>query len=412
MNNRMKDRLLLVKFLSKHPGFLLRTLARSARKKVVRFKKSLMLALIVFLIAGVSPALAQEPGAQEPYWPTDGWRTSTPEEQGMDSNQLADMLVKIEEQEINIDSVVVIRNGYLVAEAYVGPWEADDLHILYSVTKSVVATLTGIAVDRGYLDSVDQLVLDLLPEKDFDNVDELKEAATLEDFLTMTSGLEWPDEDFGMTGGMIRTRDWIQFVLDRPMAAEPGTTFVYNNGVPHVIAAILEDVTGESLKDFADETLFGPLGIDSYGWQTDPQGITIGGWGLFMKPRDMAKLGYLYLNNGLWDGEQILSSDWIAASTTPHIVVNERIDQGYGYFWWIYPDFYAAQGLEGQFIIVVPAQNMVVVFTSQLLGEDESWPFRLLVDHIIPAVQSDEALPANPDGEARLQAEIEALAGD
>lgn len=365
-----------------------------------------LLGLVVVLMAGILPAQAQD------YWPTDDWRTSTPEQQGMDSDRLADMLFVIQDADVNIHGVVVTRNGYIVAEAYAAPWEADVIHVMYSVTKSVISALAGIAVDQGCIESVDQPILEFFPDRSLENVDEAKQTATLDDYLTMTSGLEWPDDNFRTTGRMVVTSDWVQFVLDQPVIDEPGERFVYNNGVPHVVSAVIEEATGTTTLEFADEHLFTPLGITSYEWQTDPQGRASGGWGLFLTPRDMAKLGYLYLNEGQWDGEQIISADWIAASTEPRVSVNTELNQSYGYFWWIYPDFYAAQGLEGQFIFVVPDQNLVVTFTSQLTGDDEIWPFWLLQDYIIPAVQSDEALPANPEGEERLQAEVEALAGD
>lgn len=372
------------------------------------FKRLGLLALVVLLIAGALPALAQD----EEYWPTNGWRTSTPEEQGMDSDRLADMLALIEDESLYIHGVVVIRNGYLVTEAYADPWEADSLHIMYSVTKSVIATLVGIAVNQGYIESVDQPVLDFFPDRPFDNLDEAKQVATLADFLTMTAGLDWPDISFGMTFQMVSSSDWVQFVLDRPVVQIPGTAFLYNNGVPHVLSAVIEAATGTTTLDFAAENLFAPLGITSYEWETDPQGIASGGFGLYLRPRDMAKIGYLYLNEGQWDGEQIISADWAAAATEPHIGVDESFEQSYGYLWWIYPDFYAAQGLQGQLIFVVPDQNLVVAITSELLGSDEIWPFRLLQDYILPAIQSDEALPANPEAESRLHDQIEALADD
>jgi CubicO group peptidase (beta-lactamase class C family) len=377
-----------------------------------RFLKLILTILVLAIAAAVvTPAPAQDTA---PYWPTDQWRTSTPEEQGIDSARLADMLATVRAKKLAIDSVLVTRNGYIVAEVYTPPTDPVAVHQLYSCTKSVTSALVGIAIGERDLEGVSQPVLSFFADGTFQNLDANKQALTLESLLTMSAGLDWADEDMALTYQMVTRRDWVQFVLDRPTVAPPGTTFVYNNGLPHILSAILQEVTGMPAATFAQQKLFDPLGIapEAYKWETDWLGISTGSWGLWMNSRDMAKFGYLFLNNGEWDGQQVVPADWVEQSTRSHIAVDDR-GHGYGYLWWVYPEqgYYAAQGLGGQYIFVVPSQAMVVVFTSNLEGDSMGLPITLLDEYILPAAQSVEPLPANPEAAARLDAEIEALGG-
>ncbi|MFC1975769.1 serine hydrolase domain-containing protein [Chloroflexota bacterium] len=321
---------------------------------------------------------------EEVYWPTEAWRVSAPEEQGMDAALLQQMLDAIDEQNLNIDSVVVVHNGYIVTEKYYSPYKQDSRHDMYSITKSVVSALIGIAIQAGYINSVDDLVLDFFPERTFENDDALKRSITLEHLLTMSSGLEWDWDE------MVSTWDWVQYVLDQPMYTEPGTEFYFSSGNAHVLSAIIQEASGLDTRDFAQLYLFDPLGISDMKWKTDLDGIPKGGWGLAMKPRDMAKLGYLYLNQGRWDGRQIIPAEWIKASTERHIRVPEPLepwDLYMGYLWWLHEDGpYAAHGMKGQFIYVIPESDLVVVFTSNITDAKFAHPQLLIRDYIIPAV--------------------------
>lgn len=365
------------------------------------------LVLVIALAIPAAPAPAQE---AETVWPTDGWPVSTPEEQGIDSQRLAEMLALIEEEDIAIDSVLITRHGYLVAEAYFPPFDAVMPHRLYSVTKSVTSTLVGIAIDRGYIAGVDQPVLDFFPDRAFEHLTPEKQAMTLEDLLTMRAGLDWPDPNLSLTMQMAAQSDWVQFVLDRPMAAPPGTEFLYNNGVSHTLMTIVQEAAGVDAGDLAAEALLGPLGIEHYRWETDRRQTVNGAWGLLMLPRDMAKFGYLILHEGQWEDRQIVSAEWVAAATQAHVTFPDG--NGYGYQWWIYPDdgYFSAQGLEGQYIFVVPDRAMVVVFTATLSGSAGGIPHELLKYYILPAAESGEPLPPNPDGVAALERQIEAIA--
>ena len=325
-------------------------------------------------------ALSQE----EVYWPTEAWRVAAPDEQGMDAALLRQMLEAIDEQNLNINSVVVVHNGYIVTEKYYPPYEQDTLREIYSVTKSVVSALIGIAIQEGYINSVDDLVLDFFPERTFENDNALKRAITLEHLLTMSSGLEWEFDE------MVASRDWVQYVLDQPMYIEPGTAFHFNSGNAHVLSAIIQETSGLNTRDFAQQYLFDHLGISEIRWQRDIDGIPKRGWGMAMTPRDMAKFGYLYLNQGVWDGQQIIPAEWIAASTERYVQVPEPLepwDLYMGYLWWLHGDGpYAAHGTKGQFIYVIPESDLVVVITANIPDDKYAQPQLLIRDYIIPAV--------------------------
>ncbi len=321
-----------------------------------------------------------------PYWPTKGWRTALPQTQGMDPEKLQRMFTVIEEQKLALHSVVVVRNGYIVAEMYYPPYEENTRHALYSCTKSFISALVGMAVAEGRL-KTDETVLSCFPDHEFANTDTRKAAMTVEHLLTMSSGLDWPEGDV-IYSQMWISRDWVQFVLDRPMAEEPGTRFDYNSGCSHVLSAIVADRSGMLTQNFAQERLFAPLGITNVRWDLDSQGLAIGGWGLEITPRDMAKFGYLYLNEGKWEEQQIVPAEWVRTSTTTHIETGESFN--YGYQWWTYPQWgaYFARGRFGQIIFVIPEYQLVVVFTA---GMDSDAPLiKLIEDYIVPAVQPAE----------------------
>lgn len=340
--------------------------------------------------------------------PAQSWPESTPEAQGVDSDLLADMLEYIQAEDLQIRGVVIARNGVLVAQAYRYPYTEDTLHELRSCTKSITSALVGIAIDQGAIAGIDAPVLGFFPDRTIANVDENKQALQLKHLLTMTAGFNWPDDAQQTTSEMTASPDWVQFVLDRPMRAKPGTRFNYNNGVTHLLGAILQQATGVSLLDYAQASLFDPLGMPGVGWATDPTGLPIGAWGLSLRPRDMAKFGQLYLSEGVWDEQQVVPAAWIADSTRDHLNVG---DIGYGYQWWIHTDvgYYTAEGSGGQYIIVRPHYNMVVVFTSGFRPDRFSVPQYLLDTYILPAAESGQPLPENPDGVARLSAAKEAL---
>ena len=230
------------------------------------------------------------------------------------------------------------------------------------------------------------------------NNDARKQAITLEHLLTMSSGLEWSDD--ANNGEMDQSQDAVKYVLDRPMAATPGQVFVYNSGAPTILTAILRKTTGKSPLEFAQANLLGPLGISDIRWKTYQNGLEVGGAGIQLTPRDMAKLGYLYLRGGLWEGKQIVPASWVNASLEKHIDPKMEGEKrsGYGYLWWLQTyGAVAAQGLGGQYILLLPAQDLEVVFTAGLSPREFQIPYDMFESYILPAIKSDTPLPANSD---------------
>lgn len=378
------------------------------------WKQSFIVCVILVLfgsMAGQMPIRAQ--GTEPDYWPTSGWRPSTPEEQGMDSAGLLSALTTIEETGLNINSVTVVRHGYVVLDTYLHPFGPDQRHIIHSCTKSFMSALIGIAIRDGYLTGPDQKLVDIFPDRSIANMDQDKEAITLADVMKMAAGWECRDSYLYDWRGLRELRasdDWVQHVLDLPMSEPPGTRFEYCNEASFLLSAIIQETTGLSAHDFAQQHLFEPLGFGSVVWPENPDGINIG-WGeLRITPHDMAKFGYLYLHNGEWDGAQIIPADWVDASTQVQIEAG-TLGPHYGYQWWIESkQFYAAEGYAGQYIFVVPSLDMVAVFTSGLNGRFFEEPQRLLENYIIPAAKADDALPPNPAALSDLEALIDALA--
>ncbi len=337
-------------------------------------------------------------------YPQEEWSTATPEAQGMRSDVLADMLAHIEERSFHIDSVLVVRNGHIVLDAYFWPFQPGEKHIIHSCTKSVMSALIGIAIDKGYIQSVDQPIAAFFPDVTIANMDPRKESLTLENLLTMTSGFACRDSYLYRWKGLIEMRasaDWGQYVLDLPMSASPGERFEYCNGVSYLLSVIIQNTTRMRTLAFARRHLFEPLGIQDVGWDTSPQGVDIG-WGqMRLKPHDMARFGWLYLNRGRWADKQVVPSAWVASSTRSHI--DATLFDHYGYQWWVADaGYYAAVGFKGQRIFVVPDMNLVAVFTGDLTGKESLVAHTLLEDFIIPAASSSRSLPSNAKDQARL----------
>ena len=341
-------------------------------------------------------------------YPAGNWQVSTPEEQGMDSQVLAEMLDYIKKYNFNIDSIFVVRNGFNVLETYFWPFSKGQKHNIYSCTKSIMSALVGIAIENAYIQDVNQTIMDYFPDKAFASYGDLKRSITLENLLMMSSGLTCRDSYLYRWEGLREMRyspDWAQYVLDLPMAGSPGETFEYCNGVSYLLSVIIQNTTKTRTLDFAKEYLFEPLGIQDIAWANSPQGVDIGYGEMWLKPHDMAKFGWLYLNKGRWGKHQILPSKWVERSTRG--LIPATLFDHYGYQWWVdSAGYYMAVGYKGQRIFVVPEKNMVVVFTADLTGRDSFTPKKLLDYYIIPAASSSKVLPANTREKARLDALI------
>lgn len=376
--------------------------------------KILACTLVCFCLTGFIGGCAYTPvapAAEQPaYWPDTEWRTSTPEEQGIDSALVLAMLQEIEQKDLKIHSVLVIRHGYLVTEVYFPPYTREIKHPLHSITKSVTSAMTGMAIRDNRIKSVQQNVLEFFPEIAKETRDPYLKEITIEHLLTMSAGFntttlpDWTNKD--------ATFDSANHILTYDsVLSKPGETFFYDSGLPHLMSAIIQKTSGQTMEALAKTELFGPLGITDYKWQSDPQGVTTGNSGLILYPRDMAKLGYLYLHEGQWQGKQIVPAKWVHESTTKHIEtkgkMNSAEDDGYGYYWWI-DSFggYSAHGYGGQYIFVLPKLDMVVVFTGGLSDLNFPAPKQLVKTFLVPAAQSAQPLAANPQRDDELAKEI------
>ena len=317
---------------------------------------------------------------KRPYWPTQEWQVTTPEKQDVDSTTLDRITSYVQDSGLEVDSVIVIRHGYIVYEKYFrAPWNKDRIHNIYSCTKSVMGSLVGIAVQQGKIKSLNDKMLNYFPNRTIQNLDERKKSITLLNLMTMKGGFDWAERTYPYSDPRnpwiqaLRSNDTIQFVLDRPMAAQPGTVWAYNGGYSQIFSAIVTDKTGMNTMEFAKKNLFSPLGITKFIWRTDRQGLYDAGGGLSMTPRDMAKYGYLIMNKGMWDGEQIIPADFVAESIKTQTAFNAN--SGYGYeSWWTIPldGYYYAAGIRGQRIYVMEKQDMVVVTTGNLPEDSQT----------------------------------------
>jgi len=326
----------------------------------------------------------------------------------MDSTVLVEMLREIAREELPVHSVVVVRHGRVVLEAYFEPYREQDRHIIYSATKSVTAMLTGIAIADGLVTGDTQSVLEFFPgHRDrLENFDDGKEALELRHLLTMTAGFDWQDGPYGVRESgdfsrLLAASDGVAYILNKEVVDEPGSRHNYNSGASHLLAAIIQEAAGQTALDYANAKLFGPIGVRDAAW-SEYQGINNGGSELFLKPRDMARLGYLVLRNGRWDGRQVVPEDWIDRMTQPLLKTDfEQMGEEYGYGWYtkLFDDqtVWSAEGLGGNGIYVVPELDLVVVFSGGLMGMEMLAPYRYLEQYILPAARSTGPLPANPE---------------
>lgn len=355
------------------------------------------LTLLVIILLSTTMPLNQSVSAASDYWPAADWRTSSPEEQGIDSAKLYRMLAYIKENNIDIHSILIIRHGYLVLESYFAPYDKDTIHNLKSVSKSYLSALVGIAFREKLLKGLDQKVADFFPEYFASGDDPRKKETTLRHLLTMTAGFNWA-ENSPVSNGLWHSQNWVKYAIEMPMNDNPGEKFTYSTALTHLMSAILTKTSGMSTQEFAEKYLLDSLGIDVKLWRRDPQGICFGGSELFLTPRDMAKFGYLYLRQGIWNGKPIVPADWIEQSVKGHVKTgNWGGFADYGYWWWLEPGSYAAEGWGGQRIVVVPDEDLVVVFTSA----DFNQPRSLYEFFIKPAVKIGK-IPANPKESAAL----------
>lgn len=361
---------------------------------------------VVLSFCMLAPAAAVE---RVPAWPVPDWQVGTPEAEGMDSAALAQLVAY--GGAAKMDSLVVTRNGRIVAEAYYAPFRAEMKHRLNSATKGVVGVLAGIAIGRGELPPPATAVSDLLGNED--GVDQRWPGMTLQHLLDMTSGMEWSEplaSDAPPTSllALERSADWRRYIVQRPLEHPPGTTFNYNSGNSHLVSLLLARSTGMSTQAYAERHLFRPIGITDWRWRADPQGVAIGGFGLYLRTRDMARIGLLVLRGGEWNGAQVVPREWVRrvfTATQPMELPSFR----YADFWWTLPGqgAFMAVGYWRQVILVLPALGVVAAMTGR-----SHYPFEDVIRHLERAVRSEGALPENPASLALLRARVQEVAGE
>jgi CubicO group peptidase (beta-lactamase class C family) len=368
--------------------------------------------LFAFLLAAslMAPACASKvPQIEVPlpsYWPTQGWQTSTPEAQGFDSAKLAEGLQAMRDQGINIHSLTIIRNDKMILDAYFYPYDGSTYHEIASVTKSVLTTLIGIAADQGKL-SLDDRLVSFFPDRTIANRGFWKNRITVGELASMTSGLDCISANDEQTlremGG---TPDWVQFTLDLKVTHIPGSHFEYCSPGMHVLSAILQQATGMTAAEFARVNLFEPLGITDFLWEADPQGYSDGWAGLYLHPRDLAKIGFLMLHQGQWEETQIVSPGWVTDAT--RMQKKTGMGDNYGYGWWVpvptqFVEF-AASGRGGQYIRVFPQLNTVVVTTGGGFEWNDITP-------MLVAAMADvsKPVPEDPTGAEKLETAMTAI---
>ena len=284
-------------------------------------------------------------------------------------------------------------------------YHGTDEHTMQSVSKTVTSATIGIAMARGdFKAPLSTPVLHYFDESKVKNVDARKRRMTLRDLLTMTSGLDWnedvPYDDTNNPSDLMEaTDDWVQFVIDRTMKDEPGKVFAYSSGATELLAHIFQRETGADIEHYARSHLFRPLGIRNYHWKRTPLGVVDTEGGLYLRSQDLAKIGLLYMNGGRWNGQQLMTSDWIKESLTPRIDAGEGFQ--YGYQWWLLPHgtpprlAWLARGMGGQRLMVFPEDQLIVVSTAWHILNEASIEHDV-VRRLLPGVHAHQC--ASPAG--------------
>jgi len=397
--------------------------------------KKIAFAAIVLLVlsALLAAQTVDTKAASKTRWPSHAWAKDTPASVGLDEKVLAALDSDLANGKYSlVDSFAVVRCGTEVFErtyshdygtiyakeakargplnAHLTGWynyfdpewhpyyQGTDLHSMQSVSKTVSSIILGIATTRGdFKAGLDTPLLKYFDVANVKNVDDRKQRITLRHVLTMSTGLDWNeevayDDPRNDSSIMEAADDWVQYVIDRPMAQEPGKVFNYSSGVSELLAYIFQKETGQDIERYGEKYLFTPLGMDHF-WKRTPLGLPDTEGGLFLNTTDLAKIGYLYLHDGMWEGKQIVSKDWVQQSLAPSIDAEE--DFKYGYKWWLLPRtdrpgyIWMARGFGGQRLMVFPQEELITVFTGWEILNDPATD-RQLVNRILPAVRAKD----------------------
>jgi CubicO group peptidase (beta-lactamase class C family) len=378
--------------------------------------------------------VAQRSSAQT-TWPTKQWPTATPQEVGIAKAVIDSIDSEIASGKYNyVDRMLVIRHGRVAfdrkypqdyvraygdsvnkknalnADDPTGPYDyfndwwhpyyrRGDLHTLQSVTKTITSVILGVATTRGDFPSLDRPVLSFFDSGSVANVDDRKRRMTVKHLITMTAGIDWNEglpyvDPRNTATGLEASHDWVKYTIDRPMMEEPGARFNYNSGVTQVVAYVFRRATGKDIEEYAAKYLFAPLGIERWFWKRTPAGLIDTEGGLYLEARDLAKIAYLFLHDGQWEGKQIVSREWVKNSVTPIIATSTTPNAShYGLAWWLHPTgqadapwYWAGSGFGGQFPVIMTKQDMVVVFNGwNILPGKPGLPSRRIIDRLAAA---------------------------
>ena len=382
----------------------------------------------IVLLGTVGISAAQAPAAGK------AWPVATPQSVGLDAKALASLDADIASGKYgNVDSMLVMRHGKIAYDKtythdyakiygtqakepgplnphdfggpynYFNPWwhpfyHGSDLHSMQSVTKSVTSAVIGVAVSRHEFPSLDTPVLKFFDEDKVANIDDRKRHMTIRNLITMTTGVKWEDgfpysDPRNSAGIMEGSEDWVKYFIDQPMVEEPGALFYYNDGAPEVLAYIFQKATGQDMEEYAAKNLFAPIGIERWFWKRTPLGLPDAEGGLYLERHDLARLMILFQHDGMWDGKQVVGAEWVKASLAPSITVNEKAGVKYGFLWWLYPYgkddprmTIAGSGFGGQEPIVIPAYDIVMIFTGWNILPGAGLRHRDAIDRVLAAV--------------------------
>lgn len=388
--------------------------------------------VLTVMVAAVASLIT--PAAQSPsVWPGRAWLTASPASQGFDPAAFEKLDADVRSGIYgHVDHVFVARRGYAVVDTryprdyqeisrgrtgpigcgagctdaaamheynYYHPnrhpyYQGRPVHSLQSVTKSIAATVIGAARGHGRIKGLEVPFLTFFADRNLSRVEARLRRATLQDLLTMRSGIEWheqdrPLDDTNTTVQLEKSKDWIQFTLDQPMDADPGTKWAYNSGGSQLLSGVIRTATGAHIDAYAAETLFGPIGIRDFHWKKTPTGHPDTEGGLYLSAADLARIGHLHLRDGVWEGKRILPEGWVRDATTRH-VTGLRGGWDYGYQWWITSrdgvDIWAGRGFGGQFLIIIPARDVVAVaFAWNVFGGSGKPIFEPLLSALLAA---------------------------
>jgi CubicO group peptidase (beta-lactamase class C family) len=368
----------------------------------------------IAVAAGFHPSSGGDYRYRKPVSEDDGWATADLKDVALDSRQIGELIGKIlhadpVDNPLNLQSLLIARQGKLVLEEYFYGFEKDRTHDMRSASKTFAPLLVGIAHDHGAKVEIDTPVYAQFPEyKEFANPDPRKSKMTVRDLMTMTSGLACDDNDENSPGNedvmqqQTAQRDWYKYMLDLPMVRDPGgDQAVYCSAGINLLGGVVRNATHTWLPEFFYENVAEPLQIKTYHWNLMPNGDGYAGGGLYLRPRDQLKLGQLYLNGGVWNGKRVVTKDWVDKSVSRQSTFGKTLgaDHDYGYGWHLYHfevgdhsyRAYAAGGNGGQIVMMIPDLDLVVGFTGGAYGEFAKWykwQTELVPKFIIPAAAS------------------------